>query len=45
MRKCRNEEIDTSQLAVPERVSVALAELTARCAKGCWRWLWALGCR
>ena len=30
---------------VPERVSVALAELPAKCRRGYWLWPWAPGCR
>jgi hypothetical protein len=41
----QNEEIDTSRPAVPETVSVALAEFAGELREGCWPSLSAPGCR
>jgi hypothetical protein len=40
-----NTEIDTSHPAVPEQVSVALAELAATCARAYWPSRSEPGCR
>jgi hypothetical protein len=41
----RDATASTPELAIPEEVSVALAEIATRPARACWRCRSALGCR
>ena len=44
-KKYQTNAIDTSALAVPEAVSVAMNEIAADVRRGCWLSRWVLACR
>jgi hypothetical protein len=41
----RTTTIDHAQLDLPERVTVAVAELASAAREGCWPWQWGPACR
>jgi hypothetical protein len=41
----RTATIDHAQLELPERVTVAVAELASAAREGCWPWPWGPACR